>query len=71
MLAQMQTAPQPEIKQLEELKGKKLIQLNDGSLAILEDDWFTPQLETMYAPEEEMIAELSSEYFTPSYYYGY
>ena len=53
------------------LQGKKLIQLNDGSLAILEDDWFTPQLETMYDPVDEMIAELSSDYFTPEYYYGY
>ena len=69
-LTQMQ-AVQPEIKQLEALQGKKLIQLNDGSLAILEDDWFTPQLETMYEPEEQMMAELSSEYFTPQYYYGY
>ena len=68
-LIQMQA--EPEIKQLEALQGKKLIQLNDGSLAILEDDWFTPQLETMYDPVDSMIAELSSDYFTPEYYYGY
>lgn len=66
----VQAAPEPEIRQLEDLAGKKLIQLSDGSLAILEDDWFTPQLQTMYEPVEE-IAELSSEYFQPQYFYGY
>ena len=37
--------------------GKKLIQLNDGSLAILDDDWYMPQLQTMY---QEEMSELSA-----------
>ena len=55
--------------QLEDLMSKKLIQLNDGSLAVLDDDWFMPQLQIMYEDEMEQLSAAQNE--ISQLYFGY